>query len=145
MISNVVDDSRFDDLLRDPFAAELTERAMSVFQTGAEAYIYAKRGLLHRSRRLALDWAPDVRVNTVSPGFIDTPMTARGMAVDEWTRKSAARIPLRRFGRPSEVGAVIEFLLSDAASYLTGVDVPIDGGSLASRQVHMLDRAKSQT
>lgn len=101
--------------------------------SGRSNYAASKAGVAMLTKCLAVEWAADgIRVVTVTPGQILTPMVQR--AIDRGLQSHetvARRVPLRRFGRPEEVANVIAFLLSDEASYLTGVDVPIDGGWLA--------------
>lgn len=77
-------------------------------------------------------YAPEgIRVNAVAPGFIDTPML--GVRDIPATRdRVIGRTPLGRFGRPEEIGMVIAFLASDAASFMTGAIAPVDGGCLAT-------------
>lgn len=122
--------------------ANVDERAGEL-EDGAAAYAHGKRALGWASRRLAVDWSPAVSVNMVSPGIVDTPMTQRGVATDEWTRKTVERIPFGRMAKPSEVANVINFLLSDEAAYLAGVDIPVDGGLVAARALHLVDRARA--
>jgi len=83
------------------------------------------------TRALALQWAPDLRVNAVAPGLIDTPMT---QAMPEPVReKLVSRVPLGRIGTPADVAGVVAFLGSDDAAYLTGqVLVCCGGRSLAA-------------
>jgi meso-butanediol dehydrogenase/(S,S)-butanediol dehydrogenase/diacetyl reductase len=92
-------------------------------------YSAAKAGLLALTRQLAAELAPAVRVVAVVPGAVDTPIL-EGWLEDpderqEWLRRY---VPLARIARPEEIGAVITFLASDDASYLTGVAVMADGG-----------------
>jgi 3-oxoacyl-[acyl-carrier protein] reductase len=93
---------------------------------GQVNYVAAKSGLIGLTRALALRWAPDVRVNAVAPGLIDTPMTA-GMPGDVLD-KLVARIPAARMGAPAEVAEVVAFLASPASSYVTGQFLPVCGG-----------------
>ncbi len=97
---------------------------------GEAAYSAAKAGVSALSRAAALEWAPSVRVNCVSPGFISTPLT-RPLAEDpRWSSRIDAATPAGRVGTAGEVAAVVCFLLSDEASYLTGADLVVDGGSM---------------
>jgi 2,3-dihydro-2,3-dihydroxybenzoate dehydrogenase len=133
-------DHAFDDRIENPLDPQLRQQT-DLFADAAQAYVYSKRKVWRGSLELAVQLAPDVRVNVISPGVIDTPMTKRGMANDEWTRKTASRIPMRRLGTPDEAAQVVEFLLD--ATYLTGVVVPVDGGSLCARNLHLEKKAKA--
>lgn len=94
--------------------------------TGA-AYAASKAGVEALTKSMAQELAPRaITVNCVSPGAIDTPMTARHPA--EQKARYDAIVPLRRHGRAEEVAAAILFLLSEEASYLTGAVIPVNGG-----------------
>lgn len=95
----------------------------------ALGYMSSKWGLRGASRALARELAPEVRVNCIFPGLIDTPMA--GINSAERQSDIAERTPLKRIGRPEEVAAAIAFLASDDASYITGSELTIDGGICA--------------
>ncbi|MFG2876670.1 SDR family NAD(P)-dependent oxidoreductase [Streptomyces sp. NPDC048337] len=91
---------------------------------GHAAYGSTKFGLRGLTRSAALDLARDrIRVNSVHPGAIDTPMVAEAVAGRDWSH-----VPLGRMGRPEEVGELVLFLCSDASSYVTGTEFTVDGG-----------------
>ncbi|MFF3646728.1 SDR family NAD(P)-dependent oxidoreductase [Streptomyces sp. NPDC002564] len=92
---------------------------------GHAAYGSTKFGLRGLTRSAALDLAGyRVRVNSVHPGVIDTPMIAAASAGRDWSH-----LPLGRMGRPEEVGELVLFLVSDASSYVTGAEFTVDGGA----------------
>ena len=98
---------------------------------GFSAYNASKAAVVNYTRTLALDHMPDgIRVNSVAPGYIDTPLTA-GSNVGDLRERWIARAPIGRAGRPEEIAQVIAFLLSDQASFVTGANIIADGGMLA--------------
>lgn len=102
----------------------------------AGAYAASKGGVLALTRALALEGAPNnVRVNAVLPGGTDTPMLHREAMVasdpEAQLKRFAAIHPLNRLGRPEEVAEGVLFLASDAASFVTGTALAVDGGLLA--------------
>jgi len=92
-------------------------------------YATAKAGVEMFSKNAALELADHgIRVNSVLPGLIDTPLTAPMMSIDGLKDDFLERIPLKRPGTPAEIAEVCLFLASDAASYITGTSVVVDGG-----------------
>jgi NAD(P)-dependent dehydrogenase (short-subunit alcohol dehydrogenase family) len=95
------------------------------------AYSAAKGAIVQITKSLAEAYAPEgIRVNAVAPGWIDTPLLASldQVVVD----RLLSRTPLNRLGQPEEIGKVIAFLASDAASFVNGTIVPVDGGYLVT-------------
>jgi len=96
------------------------------------SYVASKSGVLGLTRAFALEMAPlGVRVNSVSPGYIRTDMTALSWTDEELRAKRAASSLLGRWGEPQDVALVCRFLLSDDSRFVTGADIPVDGGWLA--------------
>ena len=95
------------------------------------AYTAAKTAVLGLTRALAVEWAPSgIRVNAIAPGFIFSEMTDKALNSDpERKRRVMDRTPMGRMGRAEEVAAAALFLCSDAASFITGVNLPVDGGN----------------
>jgi len=91
-------------------------------------YTASKHGLVGLTKSLALDWAPDVRVNAIAPGYVDTDLTEPLQENEELYRSVIDRTPLERFAEPSEVADAALFLASDRASFVTGSTLAVDGG-----------------
>ena len=99
---------------------------------GFAAYNAAKAGVVNLSRSLAIEFAPEgIRVNAVSPGAIDTPLTRATTGNEEAAAAFAEAIPVGRFGQAREVAAAVAFLAADEASFVNGANLLVDGGVTA--------------
>src|ERR1700720_4385228 len=101
--------------------------------TGTSAYSATKAALRSLARTAAAELVGrGIRVNTVAPGPIVTPIFGRtGLSqetIDEFAKEMLAKVPMKRFGQPEEVAATVAFLASQDASYITGVEITVDGG-----------------
>jgi NAD(P)-dependent dehydrogenase (short-subunit alcohol dehydrogenase family) len=94
-------------------------------------YTAAKSAVEGMTRALTVEWAPKgIRVNAIAPGFIYSEMSAKALNNDpERKQKVFSRTPMGRMGQPEEVASAALFLVSEAASYITGVVLPVDGGN----------------
>ena len=96
------------------------------------AYAASKGAVASLTRALAVEYASfGIRVNTVSPGFIETELTKRMRRNPHVSKALMERTPLRRYGTPEDVAKVIVFLASDDAGYVSGADIIVDGGTTA--------------
>ena len=110
-----------------------TSVADSTGTAGTSAYSATKAALRSLARTAAAELAGrGIRVNTVAPGPIVTPILVRtGLpkeAVDDFAKEIVEKVPMKRFGQPEEVAATVAFLASHDASYITGVEINVDGG-----------------
>jgi NAD(P)-dependent dehydrogenase (short-subunit alcohol dehydrogenase family) len=100
---------------------------------GAAPYGASKSGLAGLTRALAAEWAPrNIRVNGIGPGYFRTALTESFYENAQWREAMLDKIPLRRFGQLPDLAGAAIFLCSDAAAYITGQVLYVDGGYLAS-------------
>lgn len=95
---------------------------------GSSAYGAAKAGLASFTKSLAMEWAPKVRVNTVTVGYLETEQVELFYGDAAAVANVAATVPMQRLVRPSDVASACLFLASDEASFITGADLHVDGG-----------------
>lgn len=99
----------------------------------AVPYGASKTGLIGMTRALAAEWAPlGIRVNALEPGYFRTALTEVFYQNADWQKAMLANIPMQRFGALNDLIGASIFLCSDASRYITGVCLPVDGGTLAS-------------
>ncbi|HET7697230.1 MAG TPA: SDR family NAD(P)-dependent oxidoreductase [Vicinamibacterales bacterium] len=104
-----------------------------VVEPGQAAYAATKAGIVQLARTAAAEFGPHgVRVNAIGPGVIETPLTAPIKANADWYNAYAAKSVFKRWGKPEELVGATVFLASDAASYVTGSIIFVDGGWLAA-------------
>ena len=111
-----------------------TSVAGSKGNIATSAYSATKAALRSLARTAAAELVGrGIRVNAVAPGPIVTPIFEKtGLpkeAIDEWSKEILERVPMKRFGQPEEVAATVAFLASEDASYITGVEINVDGGA----------------
>lgn len=95
------------------------------------AYSASKTGVLGLTRALAADFSPHgIRVNAIAPGFIESPMHHEAFNSDpERKRRVLERTPMEKFGLPEDVAYAAVYLASDASGFITGIQLPVDGGN----------------
>lgn len=138
-------DAELDALLDDPLKPGFLDELEGFHGSAPDfdwTYNYAKLGINRLAERLAVEWGPrEIRAMSLSPGMIDSPMArAEGETLpahdgtDERKSRSdkAQEIPLRREGYMQEITKVVDFLVSDDASFLNGIDITVDGGHRAA-------------
>lgn len=106
----------------------ITSLAGEVVTRAALSYQASKAALIQMTRALAFQWAPDVRVNAVAPGYVRTDLNAAWLGDEENRAYVLGNTPLARVGTPDDVVGAVRFLASPAASYLTGQNLRVDGG-----------------
>lgn len=96
------------------------------------AHSTAKGGVLAMTRHLAMEGAPhNLRANAISPGLVETTQTRALLSEPDWWGRMRAKLMLKRVGQPEDVAAAATFLASDEAGWITGVNLPVDGGTTA--------------
>lgn len=96
------------------------------------AYNVSKAGVIMLTQSLAAEWASrNVRVNAVSPGYIGTEMTKRGMNIADWAKVWLEMTPMGHLGEPTDIAYAVWYLASDAAKFATGTNLIVDGGYTA--------------
>jgi len=113
----------------------LASDAGLIGEAGLAVYSASKGGVVNLTRALALELAPDIRVNCVCPGYVDTDMVRSGINASAHPERVeaalAASAPLNRIAKPEEIAGAILYLASDQARFVTGAAFQIDGGTTA--------------
>lgn len=107
--------------------------SLSGHKPGAQIphYSVSKAAVINLTKALALEYAPfHIRVNSVSPGFVETPLTEKGLQNKKFEESIKRNTALGRVGKPEEIANIISFISSPEATYMTGTDVLVDGGWL---------------
>ena len=92
------------------------------------AYTASKGGVAQLTKALAVAWAPAIRVNAIAPGWIETELTKAAQADAARSEAIVSRTPFGRWGKPDDIGGAAVFLCSEAAAFITGTILPVDGG-----------------
>ncbi|MGH3026293.1 MAG: SDR family NAD(P)-dependent oxidoreductase, partial [Gaiellaceae bacterium] len=109
-------------------------RGQLAIRRGYAAYTPSKAAVNNLTRQLATEWAPhNVRVNAISPTFIETPLVEKMLANPDFRRALTERIPLGRVGAPADIVGATIFFASPASSFVTGHVLLVDGGVTATQ------------
>ncbi len=96
-------------------------------------YGMTKAAIIQLTKHLAVEWANDqIRVNAVSPWYIETPLTQPVLSNPDRLKKIIERTPMKRVGQPEEIASLVAFLAMDKASYITGQNINVDGGMMSN-------------
>lgn len=106
----------------------IASAAGSIDVQSGPPYGMTKAAIIQMGRHLAVEWAPVIRVNTISPWYIDTPLTQPVLSQPDRLERILARTPMGRVGKPEEVSGLVAFLCMDQAGYITGQNILVDGG-----------------
>jgi 3-oxoacyl-[acyl-carrier protein] reductase len=122
----------FEDRLRAAKGSLITVSSTAAYHAtkGNPAYAASKAGAVGLTRTLAAAWAPDIRVNGIAPGLVDTKLTRVTTQNPQRLAGSLAGIPLGRLGTPTDMAGAALFLASPMAAYVVGQTLPVDGGLL---------------
>ncbi|MGA3146076.1 MAG: SDR family oxidoreductase [Acidimicrobiales bacterium] len=124
-------DAELQKLVSEPRAPGFLDVAAERFDDSGMAYAWAKRGVIAVAARAAVAWGRrGGRVNSLAPGLIDTPMGRQEAEQQPIMKVMLEKTPLGRLGRSEEVAAVVAFLISEDAAFISGIDVLVDGGML---------------
>ena len=120
-------------LVHDPRADGFLDRVESLLHDSGMAYAWSKKGVQLEAAKAAVRWGPlGGRVCSLSPGLIDTPMGRQEFEQQPIMQQILDNTPIHRLGTADEIAAVVAFLLSNDASFVSGIDVLVDGGSGAA-------------
>jgi NAD(P)-dependent dehydrogenase (short-subunit alcohol dehydrogenase family) len=131
-------EAELDALVEEPLAEGFLDRAAARFDDSGIAYAWAKRGVIRAAARAAVTWGRrGGRVNSLSPGLIDTGMGRQEFEAQPVMQVMLDNTPAGRLGSASEIADVVAFLVSDTASFVSGIDVLVDGGGLEGFRTFM--------